>query len=105
MGAGSTLAPSFSVWEIVMRHPGGTLFCTDTSTGNLTERDSFTCKHCNTVVWVPPKANPSDIGGMCYACMGLVCPRCVDKRTCDPFEKKLARAEARHAALRSYGMV
>jgi hypothetical protein len=68
------------------------------------ECDSFTCGHCNTVVFVRPKEKPEDTGGMCYQCWGLVCPKCVEKATCRPFEKALEAIEARADALRSYGL-
>lgn len=67
------------------------------------EQDTFTCGHCNYIVHVKPKTDPTNLGGMCKQCMKLVCPRCVGKG-CDPLEKKLERAEARAAALRSYGL-
>lgn len=58
------------------------------------ECDTFTCSHCNTVVFVKPKAPASDCGGFCRMCMKLVCPRCADG-SCTPFEKKLEQQEAR----------
>lgn len=36
---------------------------------------------------------PEDIGGHCSLGWTLVCPRCVNKGSCDPFEEKLKRAE------------
>lgn len=59
------------------------------------EIDTFTCAHCNRVVHVPPHQDAADLGGLCKQCMGLICPRCVDKRTCTPWEKNMAEAEAR----------
>jgi hypothetical protein len=69
------------------------------------EADTFTCQHCNRVVYVRPFCSPSDIefGGQCKGCMGLICLSCYDKPGCDHIEKKLERAEARSRALRSYG--
>ena len=60
-----------------------------------TEIDPFTCGHCNRVVHVPPRQDAADIGGLCKQCMGLICPRCVDKRTCTPWEKQMLESEAR----------
>lgn len=69
--------------------------------GEITERDSFTCRHCNSVKFVKPKERPEDIGGLCKVCMGLICADCVDKG-CTPFEKKLEMQEAKYHARRSY---
>jgi hypothetical protein len=68
------------------------------------ETDSFTCRHCSRVVFVPVKADPATIGGMCYGCMGLICSGCVATGKCDPLEAKLERMERRQDTLRSYGM-
>ena len=59
------------------------------------EIDTFTCEHCNRVVHVPPRQDAADIGGLCKQCMGLICPRCTDKRTCTPWEKQMEIREAR----------
>lgn len=67
------------------------------------EADTFTCGHCQRIVHVPVKADPSNIGGHCKQCDTLICPHCVDKGTCDPWEKQMERMEARQQALRSYG--
>jgi hypothetical protein len=69
----------------------------------LTEMDTFTCKHCSSVVHVMVRQRPEDLGGLCKQCMGLICPRCVGLG-CTPFEKKLEMVEARGRALRSYGV-
>lgn len=68
------------------------------------ECDSYSCGHCNRVVFVRPKEKPEDIGGMCYQCWHLVCPHCVDKAICTPLEKRLEIMERRAEALRSYGI-
>lgn len=83
-----------------MRRPGG--YGVITSPDGVEEHDTFTCFHCNKVVIVLPKAAPETIGGMCYQCMKLVCPTCVDLGTCTPFEKRLEAIERRADALRSY---
>lgn len=85
-----------------MHRPGGALICT--SADGETMRDTFTCLHCNGIVPVGAKDRPEDLGGLCKICMGLTCPRCTAKGSCDPFEKKLERTEARYHALMSYGL-
>ncbi len=68
----------------------------------VTERDTFTCIHCNKVVTVKPFAPMDEFGSMCRNCMKMVCHECADG-PCVPFEKKLEMYEARERALRSYG--
>jgi len=75
-----------------MRNPGGYLHSFDPD-GIRQESDTFTCFHCGKVVIVKPKCDPADLGGFCRLCTKMICPRCVDKGTCDPFEKKLEREE------------
>ena len=86
-----------------MRNPQGqaTVFDGD---GEIKVRDTFTCYHCNQVVHVPPRADPANIGGLCYGCFKLICPKCVAEGRCDPIEKKLERWEASYHARRSYGI-
>lgn len=67
------------------------------------EADTFTCNHCQRVVFVRPRCDPADAGGLCRQCDGLICPACIGK-VCDPWEKQMQRMEAREAALRSYGV-
>ena len=69
--------------------------------GEITERSTFSCAHCNRIVIVKPKCDPADLGGLCKQCMKLICPGCHDRGNCDPLEKKLERAEARDRFLRS----
>ena len=66
--------------------------------------DTFTCGHCQFLVHVPPKADAADLGGLCKQCMRLVCPKCLDKHTCTPWELAIEAMEARQDALRSYGL-
>ena len=68
------------------------------------EADHFTCFHCQKVVFVKPRCDPADMGGLCRVCDKLICPACVAKMQCDPWEKQMERMEARDAALRSYGV-
>ena len=87
-----------------MRNPQGYAVINDVSAdgGLVGEVDTFTCKHCQHIVHVPVRADPATMGGLCRQCMGLICPRCVDKQTCTPWEQSMARMEAREAARRSY---
>jgi len=85
-----------------MRRPCGYSIITDPEAG-VKESDTFTCQHCQKVIFVKPFCDPADMGGRCTCCDGLICPNCVGKG-CDPVEEKLKRAEARYDALRSYGI-
>lgn len=85
-----------------MRKPGGELTVFGPSTS--VTRDTFTCKHCQKIVVVPPKARAEDCGGWCRMCAAPICTECSAK-PCVPFEKRLERLEASHEARRSYGMV
>lgn len=68
------------------------------------ECDTFSCAHCNRVVFVNARERPEDIGGFCKCCAGLICGPCVDIGTCTPLEKRLQEMERRADTLRSYGM-
>ena len=70
--------------------------------GGMSEMDTFTCGHCGSIVHVPARADPANLGGLCKQCMRLICPRCLDKG-CEPLERKLEQAEERERTLRSYG--
>lgn len=70
----------------------------------INEFDTMACGHCNRIIHVQARQRPEDIGGLCKQCMRAICPQCVDRGHCDPFEKKLARWEAREVARRSYGV-
>ena len=61
--------------------------------GNDKEVDTFSCQHCNKVVFVEPFCDPADMGGLCRVCNGLICEECVKECICDPHEKKLERWE------------
>jgi hypothetical protein len=84
-----------------MRNAGGWLCVADPETGNR-EADTVTCGHCNGVYVVGVKEKAEDIGGLCKLCMRLTCARCTARGVCDPFERKLERAEASYHARRSY---
>ena len=68
------------------------------------EIDTYICAHCNAVKHVLPRMDPADMGGLCKQCMQLICPRCVDKGVCAPWEKQVEEREARAESLRSYGL-
>jgi hypothetical protein len=92
-----------------VRNPQGYATLTDSAspyrtTEAMQECDTFTCGHCNCIVHVPVKADPAVVGGMCKQCMTLICPRCVNKLTCTPWEHAMQIMEAKDAALRSYGL-
>lgn len=76
-----------------MRNPGGYSIVTDPVMGTR-EEDTFTCRHCGTVVFVKPFCDPADMGGRCTCCDALICKNCVGKG-CDHIEKKLQRMESR----------
>lgn len=76
-----------------MRNPGGYSIITSPDHAPA-EQDTFTCQHCNRVVFVKPFCDPASMGGRCTCCDGLICEQCVGKG-CDPMEKKLQRWEAR----------
>lgn len=59
--------------------------------GNV-EVETFTCAHCLRIIEIEKGA---DIGKMCGPCHAMICPGCVKRGICDPFEKALERAEAR----------
>lgn len=59
------------------------------------EEDTFTCCHCNSVVFLKPREGVADAGGFCRMCMKGTCGPCADKGECTPFEKKLEEMESR----------
>lgn len=86
-----------------MRRPGGYTFLTDVN-GQVEEGETFTCVHCNKIVHVPRGGLPTDVGGLCYGCNGLICSTCCDTGVCDPLEEKFKRMEeAAVERRRSYG--
>jgi hypothetical protein len=86
-----------------VRNPQGYALWTDPS-GVAQERDTFTCAHCNSVVFVEPAKDPASLGGFCRLCMKNVCAKCADAGKCEPFEKKLEKMEARSRLLKSIGV-
>jgi hypothetical protein len=82
-----------------MRNAQG--YASITSPEGVREADTFTCYHCNRITHVRAYADPAELGGLCKACMRLICSKCVGKN-CIPFEKKLDLMEAKYHARRSY---
>lgn len=72
------------------------------------ERDTYTCGHCQRVVFVPPRADPATLGGWCGGCSRLICAGCERRKaetlTCTPIEQWLAQQEHRARFLRSSGL-
>lgn len=90
------------------RTTGYSTICAPDDCGGIVEQESFTCKHCQKIVFVKPLCDPADMGGLCKVCDGLICPGCYAKRMaggpCDPWEEKMKRMEARDATRRSMGL-
>ena len=85
-----------------MRRPGGVGTIMDPNVAApFQERDTFTCGHCQYVVFVPPQANPADIGGLCKQCMTLICPTCVGRMVCVTWEQMIEMQEAKGRTFRS----
>ena len=63
--------------------------------GQAVEADTFTCRHCNQVVAIPPGSDPASIGRWCSTCDGLLCSRCSSHVGCMQIEKRLAVMERR----------
>jgi hypothetical protein len=57
------------------------------------ERDSITCCHCNSVVFVEPLQPAEDVTGWCMRCMRFICLNCAAHGECVPFEKRLDQME------------
>lgn len=66
--------------------------------GIVRECDTFTCVHCNGIVFVgvimvgAPEKEP-DLGGFCLKCNAPICGGCAGK-DCRPFGKWLERMES-----------
>lgn len=85
-----------------MRRPQG--YATTVEPGKATiEEDTFTCGHCNAIVFVRPRQDPTEMGGFCKMCATHVCGWCCAALVCEPFEKKLEAVERRDRFLRSVG--
>lgn len=83
-----------------MRNPGGYAVIVDPN-APLREHDTFTCHHCNAVVFVKAGCDPSEAGGFCRLCYKHICGPCADKGVCEPFEQKLEAMERRDRFMRA----
>lgn len=61
----------------------------------LVEADTITCCHCNALVIVHAKQDPSDLGGFCTLCSKHTCSKCAGAGKCVPFERRLDAMERR----------
>jgi len=77
-----------------MRNAGGYAITTEPGKSDV-EEDTFTCCHCNCIVFVKHRCDPAEMGGFCRLCMKHVCKACNAKGECAPFERKLEELEAR----------
>jgi hypothetical protein len=79
--------------------PGGWI-CVEGQSAKV-EIDTFMCGHCNRHTIVKPGQRPEDVGGMCYCCTALLCPRCTGLKSlgqpCMPLEKWLDDYERQHS--------
>ena len=67
----------------------------------MIERDTFTCVHCQQIVFVQPGSG--DVT-MCWQCEAPVCQRCVkkDKGACKSFLRRLDKAAELEQRRRGY---
>jgi hypothetical protein len=86
-----------------MRSPGGYAVISDHH--GIREWDTFTCCHCQRVVQVMTRCDPSDLGGFCRMCMKNICGPCADLGSCTPFEKKLEIYERKTRLHEAMGLV
>lgn len=84
-----------------MRNAQGYACIMDPESGTQ-ERDTFTCNHCQRITHVKARCSPTDAGGLCYVCNGLICKNCVGKE-CVPFMKQVEAMEERDYRRRTYG--
>lgn len=71
-----------------MRNAGG--YASIVGPDPTVEIDTFTCVHCNGVVFVRERA---DMGGFCRQCMRHICGSCADSGECTPFLKAIEKSE------------
>lgn len=72
---------------------------TESGPTGVVRTGTFTCVHCSRLQAVSVEEK-KDVG-WCRKCMGPTCNGCAGKK-CVPYERRMERAEARAAALRSY---
>lgn len=63
--------------------------------GRDVESDTFSCRHCNRVVKVPPGADPASLGRWCSSCDGLLCAGCSSHLGCAHVERRMDMIERR----------
>lgn len=76
-----------------MRKPGGYALWSGGPLPDI-EMDTFTCAHCNSVVFVKPFEDPTSVGGWCIKCADHLCWRCAGTGVCAPWEKQMEAMEA-----------
>lgn len=72
-------------------HTGNVAFHFDV--GGIDTTPTFSCAHCNKVVFLTHHMTREERGGKCATCGRRICPACVAERQCDPLEAKLKRME------------
>lgn len=91
-----------------MRRPGGYAVVVDPDRP-LVERDTIGCGHCQAIVFVKPGTGATtylifepqtwrwreEPGAFCRVCMRPICLACHGVGRCTPWERRMARAEAR----------
>lgn len=77
-----------------MRNAGGYSVIYDPAHSQPIEQDTFTCGHCQRVVFVQPMMDAASMGGRCTVCDTLICQGCLGKG-CEPMEEKLLRMEGK----------
>jgi len=92
------------VGHAALRRQGGEATWTRDD-GRVVERATFTCRHCQRLVFVPPKADPASLGGFCGLCQSLICGPCADAGSCTPFEERLEQQERQQERDRMYRQV
>ena len=83
-----------------MRRPGGYAVTVEPGKQDV-EEDTYTCCHCNSLVFVKPRQDPSEMGGFCTMCMKHICANCANEGTCTPFERKLEEMERADKLMRA----
>jgi hypothetical protein len=90
-----------------MRNPGGYAIIVDPYQSQPKECDTFTCSHCNRVIFIKPRMDAADMGGFCTLCTKHICKLCAgsgergDDGKCIPFEKKMEAMERRDRLMRA----
>lgn len=79
-------------------------YATVTTPDGLIERDTYTCSHCDHIVHVKPRQDPSEMGGFCRVCMKNICKRCAGNPDCTPLLKRIEEIERRDRLCRAAGI-